>query len=190
MQSTALEGGFSDTPVQSARAFRAAMNAMARPGVIEPIKGARPPAPLSPAAGTLLLTLADGDTPVHLAPGHDTPEVRDWLTFHTGAPLVDAGEEAMFALGSWAALQPVSRFAVGTPDYPDRSVTLIVECDALAQSGAVLRGPGIRESAQFSLPELAAFQNNAARFPLGWDCYFTHADQLAALPRSTKVGDV
>ena len=104
MQAEALDGGFADAPIEAARAFRAAMNVMARPGRIERLAGALPPAPLSPAAGTLILTLCDPETPVHLAGTHDTAALRDWITFHTGAPLVGA-REAMFAVGAWQALQ-------------------------------------------------------------------------------------
>ena len=60
----------SPTPRSRPRApFRAAMRAMARPGTIEMLGAARPPAPVSAAAGTLLLTLCDHDTGLHLAGG-------------------------------------------------------------------------------------------------------------------------
>ncbi|MGB8621583.1 MAG: phosphonate C-P lyase system protein PhnH [Paracoccaceae bacterium] len=184
--SDTLTGGFAEMPVQSARAFRAALNAMARPGRIEAISGAAPPAPLSPAAGTLLLTLTDHETPVHLAPSHDTPALRNWLTFHTGAPLSQPGE-ATFAVGDWAALQPLERFRIGVPEYPDRSATLVVEMDALEAGGARLTGPGIKGEAALSLPDVVALQKNALLFPLGLDFYFTAGERLAALPRTTRV---
>lgn len=186
MQTEALTGGFTDAPVDAARAFRAALEAMARPGTIWSVAGAQPPAPLSVAAGVLLLTLADGTTPVHLAGAWDCPAVRDWITFHCAAPLV-AAEDAAFALGDWASLQPVSRFAIGRADYPDRSATLIVELPVLTAAGARLTGPGIATAAALSLPEVAAFRANRALFPLGFDCYFTCGSDLAALPRSTRV---
>jgi alpha-D-ribose 1-methylphosphonate 5-triphosphate synthase subunit PhnH len=186
MNISALDGGFTDAAVQSSQAFRAALEAMARPGSLHAITGALPPAPMSPAAGALLLTLCDSTTPLHLAGAHDCSAVRDWVIFHCGAPLVDA-QQAQFALGAWADLQPVSRFAVGLPDYPDRSATLIVETELLAAQGAQMRGPGIQTTAQLSLPEIAAFQANRALFPLGFDCFFTCGSTLTALPRSTQV---
>lgn len=186
MDTQALTGGFAEAPVEAARAFRAALETMARPGRIETITGATPPAPLSPAAGTLLLTLADAETPVYLAPSHDRPALRDWLTFHTGAPLVGPGE-AVFAVGDWAALQPLDAYRIGVPEYPDRSATLIVEMESLEPAGACLAGPGIKDVATLSLPEIAAFQRNALLFPLGLDFYFTAGDRLAALPRTTRV---
>ena len=185
-QLDALTGGFADAPVQSARAFRAVLDALSRPGVIVMLAGAAPPAPLSAAAGVLVLTLVDGTTPLHLAGGHDTPALRDWITFHTGAPLVGPAE-AVFVIGIWEALQPVSRFAIGRADYPDRAASLIVEMPRLEASGARLTGPGIATEAHLSLPEVTAFQANRALFPLGFDTYLTCGSRLAGLPRSTRV---
>ena len=189
MTPVALMGGYANAPVQSALAFRATLEVLARPGDIRTLTGAMPPAPLSVAAGVLVLTLCDGTTPVHLAGTHDCDAVRDWVTFHCGAPLV-AADIASFSIGTWAALQPVSRFAIGQPDYPDRSATLIVELATLTADGAHLTGPGIKDTARLSLPETAAFAANRALFPLGFDCFFTAADQVAGLPRSTIVKDI
>ncbi|MEM8791921.1 MAG: phosphonate C-P lyase system protein PhnH [Pseudomonadota bacterium] len=186
METTALEGGFSDAPVAAARAFRAALDAMARPGTITVLEGALPPPPVSVAAGTLLLTLCDPETPVALCGAADTSEMRDWLTFHTGAPFVPV-ERAMFALGAWEDLIPITRFQIGTPEYPDRSATLIVECAGLEASGTRLTGPGIEAEASLALPELEAFRRNRALFPLGLDFFFTAGDRVAALPRTTIV---
>jgi alpha-D-ribose 1-methylphosphonate 5-triphosphate synthase subunit PhnH len=188
MQATHLEGGFADPARDAARAFRAALDVMAMPGRIAEVAGGAAPAPCSRAAAVLLLTLTDDTTPVYLAPSHDTEALRAWITFHCAAPFVGP-ERAVFALGAWAALQPVSQFAIGTSEYPDRAATLIVEMDRLAADGAVLRGPGIKDSAALSLPEVAAFQANWRQFPLGFDCYFTCGDRLAGLPRSTIVED-
>lgn len=184
--SDALDGGFTDAPVQSARAFREILEAMARPGTIRQVAGARPPAPVSVAAGVALLVLCDPTTGLHLAGAADCPALRDWVAFHIGAPLV-AAEDADFALGTWEALQPVSRFRIGQPDYPDRSATLIVELDRLVNHGPALAGPGIELATWLNLPETAAFRANRAQFPLGFDCLFTAGDRAAALPRSTRV---
>lgn len=182
----ALEGGFTEGPVQSARAFREILEAMARPGTIRRVQGARPPEPLSIAAGTALLVLTDPTTRLHLAGRADCPSVRDWVAFHIGAPLTTA-EAADFAVGTWDALQPVTRFRIGQPDYPDRSATLIVECDRLVNHGPCLTGPGIESATWLNLPETAAFRANRALFPLGFDTLFTAGDRIAGLTRSTRV---
>jgi alpha-D-ribose 1-methylphosphonate 5-triphosphate synthase subunit PhnH len=188
MDATALHGGFADAPRDAAHAFRAAMQAMARPGRIERIAGATPPAPLSPAAGALLLTLCDPDAGVHLAGSADTPGVRAWLAFHTGAPVVGRAA-CRFAVGRWTDLAPLDGYPLGTPDYPDRSATLIVELDGLAPAGARLTGPGIDGAAALSLPEIDAFLANARAYPCGLDFFFTCGDRLAALPRSARVSE-
>lgn len=186
MRADTLEGGFADPPREAAFAFRGLMRAMARPGTIEEIAGATPPPPLSPAAGTALLTLCDPDTPLYLAGACDTPEMRAWVAFHTGAPLTGPAHCA-FALGGWEDLLPLDPYPVGTPEYPDRSATLIIECPALSQTGATLSGPGIRNTATLALPDTELFRRNNARFPLGLDFLFTAGREIAALPRTTRI---
>lgn len=179
-----LVAGFTDPSADSARAFRVAMQAMARPGMIHDIEGPSP-AGLSPAAAALLLVLADRTTPVRLAGAAAT--ARDWLTFHTGAPLADTAGTAQFAVGTWADLGPLDAYSTGTADYPDRSATLIVETDALTSDGPRLTGPGIETAARLNLPDPSALARNAALYPLGLDFYFCASTRLAALPRSTRI---
>ncbi|AEI93675.1 phosphonate C-P lyase system protein PhnH [Roseobacter litoralis] len=186
MQANTLSGGFTDPATQSAHAFRSVMEAMARPGTLQDIEGAAPPAPVSPAMGAVLLTLCDTETPIYLAGDMDCDVVRAWLSFHTGAPFVGPAH-CMFAVGTWDALVPLAVYPIGTSEYPDRSATLIVECDALVTSGATLSGPGIKDHAALSLPEVEAFQANRTLFPLGLDFIYTCGERLAALPRSTEV---
>ena len=181
-----LSGGFTAPAQQSARAFRQVLQALARPGRIETLTGATPPAPLSVAAGVVALVLVDGTVPVHLAGALDCPAVRDWLGFHCGARFV-AAEEAAFAFGTLEALQPLNRFAFGTSEYPDRAATLVIEVPRLAPEGTLLRGPGIGGTARLSLPASEVFAANAARFPLGFDSLLTCGAALAGLPRSTRL---
>ena len=183
---SSLEGGFTDAPVEAAQSFRKIMNVMAKPGTIEELSIAVPPAPLSTAAGSLLLTLCDAQTPIYLVGKYDNPAIKQWITFHCNSPFSDA-ENCMFALGAWEDLQPLHDFPIGTPEYPDRSTTLIVEMEDLTAGGAELSGPGIKDTHQLSLPEVTAFQKNAMLFPLGLDFYFTSGEKIAALPRTTKV---
>lgn len=188
MPSHALTGGFSDPGAHSAHAFRAVMEAMARPGSLQRIAGSAPPAPLSAAAGAVVLTLCDADTPIHLAGAANCAPVRDWIAFHTGAPPSEPSD-CVFALGTWQDLMPRDAYPIGTPEYPDRSATWIVEMDALdiEGTGAVLRGPGIQDTATLALPDIPALQANHALFPLGLDFIFTSGAYIAGLPRSTEV---
>ncbi len=175
-----MEPAFSDPPAQSAVAFRAIMQAMARPGTVHRVSAPAPDG-LSPAAAAVLLVLADPTTPVWTARG------RDWLVFHTGAPTVADRSDAAFAVGAWGDLVPLDGWPVGTPDYPDRSTTLIVEVPDLEGPGTRLTGPGIETEMRLPLPDPQALAANAARYPLGVDLILTCGDRLAALPRSTRV---
>lgn len=187
-----LEGGFADRPREAAVAFRAALDALARPGRVRDAGGAQPPDGLSVAAGVLLLTLADAETPVWLPDRLRGSAVAEWLRFHTNAPEMADRAKAMFAVGRWDELIPLEDWATGTPAYPDRSATMIVEVTAL-EGGSVLElsGPGIEGTASLTpvLPDgaLAALRWNAARYPLGLDFFFTAAGQVAGLPRSTRI---
>lgn len=183
-----LTPGFASPAVDAAHAFRAVLDAMAHPGRLVTLNGPAAPAPCSLAACGALLTLADATTPLHLAGAHDCKGMRNWVAFHLGAPLVGPSE-AVFALGTWDALGPLAAYPQGVPDYPDRSATLIVEMADLQAHDTRLTGPGIEDAAYLSLPDTDALRENASRFPLGLDFLFTCGAQLAALPRTTKLGD-
>lgn len=188
--------GFAEPVLTSQSVFRSVMNALARPGVIQTIPAVvEPPQLLMPAAAAVALALFDHDTPVWIDPVFTAvPEIADWLRFQTGAPLTDDASRAAFALVSRAsALPDLEHFAQGTPEYPDRSTTLIVQADTLTDgSELVLRGPGIRGISSLYAsglpPDFAArMQANRAQFPQGVDLLLVSDAQLVALPRSTHV---
>jgi alpha-D-ribose 1-methylphosphonate 5-triphosphate synthase subunit PhnH len=179
-------GGFASQAQEAARVFRAALDAMARPGRIHRVGGGTPPAPLPVAAGALALTLCDPETPLWLGASLATPAVEAWLGFHTGAPRAAARAEAAFAIGRWEELAPLESWPAGTPEYPDRSATLIVCLDRLEPGGTRLTGPGIRGGSALPLPDPAAVAANRARFPLGLDLFLVAGDRLAAVPRSAR----
>ena len=181
-----LTAAFADPSRDAARAFRQVLDAMANPGRIVPVTHLEAPAPCSPAAAAILLTLVDHTTPLYLAGGHDCAALRDWVQFHLGARLVGPSDAA-FALGTWEALGPLSTYRQGSAEYPDRSATLIVEMANLRNAGVKLTGPGIETEAWLSLPDLPALAANAACFPLGLDFLFTCDVRIAALPRSTRL---
>ena len=100
MQTESMQGGFANAPVDAALAFRAALEAMSRPGTVHGVAGASAPPPLSPAAAVLAMTLCDPETPVWLAPSVATEAVHDlaplpyrstgWLT-RAGCPHSPSG---------------------------------------------------------------------------------------------------
>lgn len=186
-----LSGGFTDPATQSAAAFRAILDAMSRPGTIRAADGAAPPAPMSPAAGLVALALCDAQTPVWLAPPL-RDGVPDWLRFHCGAPVVEDRADAMFAFGAPDDLLPLTDWTQGSPEYPDRSATLVMALPAFGGAALTLTGPGIEDAAHLAVgaiaPALAAaLAANRLLSPMGVDLILTAGDRLAALPRSTRV---
>jgi len=191
-----LERGFADPVFDAQHTFRTVMNAMARPGTVQPLDATcAPPQPLTPATGALLLTLADYETPVWLdATLARVAAVVDWLRFHTGSPIVADASEATFAVIADAGRLPaLSTFAIGTLDYPDRSTTVILQVKTINdRSGPRLTGPGIATEARLDPTPLAATfwhdaKRNGALYPRGVDVVFAAPDRIAALPRSTAI---
>ena len=184
--------GFADPILDSAHVFRAVLEAMARPGRVHRLTGLPvPPAPLSPAAAAVALTLVDGDAPAWLAPDLRSPAIDGFLRFHTSAAPTTDPARAAFAFGPWSALAGES-FALGNPDYPDRSATLVVAVGRLeAGHGIRLTGPGIADAHALDtdLPPAfwAARARNHAIFPMGHDVILTCNDRIAALPRTTRA---
>ena len=189
--------GFGDAVRQSQSTFRLALAAMARPGSIENCNPQLlPPPPLSAPAAALLLTLADFETPVWL--DHqlaESPEVANFVRFHTGARLVASPAAAAFAVVADAArLPPLGGFQQGTPEYPDRSTTILMQVATLEARGWRLEGPGIPHAARLRaapVPSqfLSELARNRSRFPRGVDIFFVTPNAIAALPRSVRVAE-
>ena len=188
------ERGFSDVAVQSAHAFRAIMQAMARPGrVLELGAGLGAPEPLLASAAAVALTLCDFQTPVWLAPDLRNDKVMHYLRFHAGCPLAAEPDTAQFLFAKAGRFLPDPGLLMqGTHAYPDRSATLVIQVPGFVPGAVTLRGPGIRGSEPFGVAGLdasfwTAMAENHAGFPVGVDVIFAAPGLVAALPRSTEI---
>jgi alpha-D-ribose 1-methylphosphonate 5-triphosphate synthase subunit PhnH len=183
-------------PVFAAQAsFRAVLDALARPGTIHSVAATMAPSPLSPTAAAVALTLCDHDTPVWLDSAlRASAPVIEWLRFHCGSPVIDRPRDAAFAFISAAPeLPPFSDFNVGTPDYPDRSATIVIQVASLhAGTRFTLTGPGIPDRRSILVDSLPndfsdRFAANRAHFPCGIDLLLVADGEVAALPRSVRL---
>jgi alpha-D-ribose 1-methylphosphonate 5-triphosphate synthase subunit PhnH len=196
---SAVAAGFAEPVLAAQSTFRTVMDAMARPGTVRPLAGIAAPAPLSPVAAAIALTLLDYETPFWLdAPLAAAPEVARWISFHTGAARTADPARAAFAFAAdSAAAPPFETFALGSQEYPDRSTTLVLQVERLSEGeGLMLRGPGIAGSRRLAAAALPAdfldrWSENRALFPRGVDLVLATANAVAALPRSVHaaVGD-
>lgn len=193
-----LGRAFDDPVLDAQRCFRAILQAMSEPGALHTFsETVEQPAGLNVASTQALLTLADAETPVWLAPS--VTDAAAYVRFHCNATIVDDPAAASFAVIDARSDDPLlSAFNAGDERYPDRSATLIVQCEALSGGMApVLSGPGIKEGMQREAPIFAprglraSFWPEAAanhdRYPLGLDFIFTAGDRIACLPRSTRI---
>lgn len=192
---SSIQPGFRDAVRESQSVFRLAMHAMARPGHAQAITpGFKAPSPLSAPTAALLLALCDFETPVWLDPPlAENTGIAEFLRFHTGVRLVGSQADAVYAVVSDAAhMPPLDSFAQGTPEYPDRSATLILQVGELRTSGWRLEGPGILDHTHFSAAPLPSdfvqqTRSNRSKLPCGVDVFFTTQIEIAALPRSVSV---
>jgi alpha-D-ribose 1-methylphosphonate 5-triphosphate synthase subunit PhnH len=188
--------GFADPVAGAQQAFRAALRAMAEPGLVQELSGDwGVPQGMGPALTALLLTLVDNDTPLWLPSGTD-PAAPAFLRFHCGCPIVADVAAARFAAVPAGLPAPgLLDCDPGDPAYPDRSCTVLLEVDALgAGPEVILSGPGIATTRTLRVQGLpqgfwAAWRANHKRFPLGVDVILIHGARLCALPRTTAVED-
>jgi len=188
----ALAAGLADGVHDSQQAFRAVLDALARPGQARHIGAALPGVALGGAMARLLLTLCDDDTPVWWQ--RADAGLQQWLRFHTGAPLAHTPQAASFALLTDSAdALDLASFASGSAESPEFSTTLLLALPALTGGPAThWRGPGIEHVQRVDLAGLRAdfwpqWQASGAAFPQGVDIVFTCGEWCLGLPRTTRV---
>jgi len=193
MNAQLLQPAFVDPVLDAQRGFRAALKALAEPGLIQHLACAPQLDGLAPATYSLCLALLDVDTPLWLAPSFDTPLIRANLAFHCGCPFTANREDAVFALLGEHDLLDLGGFDHGNDRYPDQSCTVLVQLTDLESGrGLLWRGPGIKAQRQVHLPVPQAFWLERQRreaFPRGLDVLFAAGHHLIGLPRSSRVAE-
>jgi len=126
----------------------------------------------------------------------DAPEeVRSYLQFHCGTPIINDQKAAAFAIIlDGIKIPDLEKFNPGEFEYPDRSATLIIQVGAIeVGNGISLTGPGIKDSTQIRVGGLSStfwhdLQINNKRFPLGYDVILATSTEIVSLPRTVQVG--
>jgi alpha-D-ribose 1-methylphosphonate 5-triphosphate synthase subunit PhnH len=167
------------------RAFRAALDALARPGVpaMLPAAGDMPPALLP------VLALADLDTPVCvLGEGGWAGALRTV----TSAPVVPLGAARLVAALRPLAAGELAAVRAGDAAAPEEAALVALAVPALAGGPALtLSGPGVpgrRAVAPRGLPPDLITARATAAFPAGPDLLLVAPDgAVLGLPRSTRI---
>lgn len=187
--------GFSDPTRESQAAFRAIMNATARPGLVADLSGApTPPEGLCRAAGAVALTLIDQDTALWLDPAYRGDAVETWLRFHCTCPIVEAPATAAFALiADLDRMPPLEAFNQGDARYPDQAATLILVLPSLTGGPVLhLRGPGIADMAScapLGLPQAfwVVRAELVSHFQYGFDLMLCAGSEMVSIPRTSRI---
>lgn len=188
--------GFVEPVFDAQASFRKIMHALATPGRTMTLKAdLQAPDPLNLAATAALLALCDFETMLWLSPSLARQgTIGEYLGFHTGTRLASDPASASFALIDLAQ-DPldIGCFAKGTPEYPDRSTTVVLLCSSLTGPDAIgFMGPGIAGRTRLGFSPMPAdfrtqWDDNRQSFPLGVDLILTCGSELMALPRSARA---
>lgn len=193
MSEASLSPGFAH-PVRDAQAaFRALLEAAARPGTLAPLRvPAEPPPCLPPAMAAVALTLVDADTPLWLDAA--AREAGPWLRFHCGCRIITDAREAGFVFATAAsALPDMATLDAGTDEYPDRGATIVLAVAGFGSGSAFrLSGPGIEGERIVTVDGLPASfvparAANHRLFPRGVDTILVSGAEAMFLPRSTSI---
>jgi alpha-D-ribose 1-methylphosphonate 5-triphosphate synthase subunit PhnH len=194
---TVQQPGFSQPITEAQQTFRELLAALSQPAQPRTLPvSLQPPAGLMGECAVAGLTLLDLETQIWLQPGF-SPQVREWLLFHTGCRFSDSPQTADFALiGDPATMPELSLFCPGTAIDPERSTTLFVQLPSFANTSdsptVSCTGPGILHPCQVSLAGMPSdfwqqWQQNTRTYPLGVDIFFFSERQVMGFPRTTQV---
>ena len=143
-----LQPAFTLAVQDAQHSFRRLLKAMSEPGVIVSLHQlSQGWLPLNLATTSVLLTLADNDTPVWLSGALSNDIANQNLRFHTGAPLVEQPQQAIFAVADeQISHEQLNALSEGTAVAPETSATLILQVASLS-GGRMLRltGAGIAD---------------------------------------------
>lgn len=187
---------FADPVLGSQETFRAALHAMSYPGrLLEAGFDLDPPAPLHKATAALALALFDFETPIWLDRTAATENVRAFLAFHCGCPVVEDPAAAKFAIVTDAETMPsLDCFNAGTDEAPETAATVILQVSRFiaGSDGIRLTGPGIDKERVVLIDGVprSFWKARAAvvdGFPRGIDLFLTEDHRLTGLPRTTRI---
>lgn len=189
-----LQPAFTLAVQDAQQSFRRLLKAMSEPGVIVSLHQlSQGWLPLNLATTSVLLTLADNDTPVWLSGALSNDIASQNLRFHTCAPLVEQPRQAVFAVADeHISHEQLNALSEGSAVAPETSATLILQVSSLS-GGRMLRltGAGIADERMVApqLPECIIHEltERPHPFPLGIDLILTCGERLLAIPRTTHV---
>lgn len=180
--------------MESARAFRLILDAMAKPGTpMSFVETTDAPDPLWSGTDQVIKTLCDFQSPLWFSGLLSKDDIVRHVKFHTGAPITRSSLEAAFAVMAASEVPlPLSSFNLGSHEYPDCSTTLLIQVSEFNNTDVELSGPGLKAPIGFGVTELGKIFwtemiSNHQLYPLGVDVIFISRIAIACCPRSTHI---
>ncbi len=165
--------------------YRALLEAVSRPGTVQPVRFS---AHDTDAVTAILATLLDGE--VSLCDLDQQIDEDSWPLLQAVPRNADQADYVVCDGSKPPAFQP----KLGSLASPEHSATLLLSVGSLTSDSATIRlqGPGIKEHKACSIAGLcnswlAARADWVDAFPLGVDMLLIDRDSVLALPRSTQV---
>jgi alpha-D-ribose 1-methylphosphonate 5-triphosphate synthase subunit PhnH len=183
------------------RAFRAVMDAMARPGLLRAIAPAEPALLDDPYLETLAVMLCDSACCFAVAAGQTEALSTNIALLTYARPAEPSRADFAFICADSAeeqAAQLMEALSGGSLLSPERSATVLFQCDllmheatAVASRGFLLCGPGIADNHVFFASSDAWHRAREGRddeFPCGIDfILFDRCGNVVCIPRTTTV---
>lgn len=172
--------------------FRVLLQAMSRPGSIQQFM--QPSSPEEHPLLRLLDCILDNEVCI-CGIGSEAQEMITRLHQQMGCRLGEIAEADFVIVSNGTSAGQLASARVGTPDYPDSSVTVVYLIEQLTPEGStvILTGPGIKETVSpvfsgLALDEFRQLQTINSSFPLGMDAIFVdRSGQCCCIPRSTVI---
>ncbi|SMC23633.1 alpha-D-ribose 1-methylphosphonate 5-triphosphate synthase subunit PhnH [Desulfacinum hydrothermale DSM 13146] len=188
--------GFGDPVLDSQRVFRVLLTVMSYPGrILKVTPLPQVPDGLCEASWSVLLTLADDAVSLWT----DLPErsaARESIHGLCGSPVAERpGKADLVLLTRPTELEPPYDFRLGTERRPELGATIVIQAATLSVGeGFALSGPGICDESFLKVtgvPEsFWAWRRSLEKeYPLGVDLILTCGASLAAIPRTTRMGE-
>lgn len=166
--------------------YRALLQAMSRPGTLQPLVGIDQQG--HAAAKAVLAALVDGE--VTLSDPLGMIDADDWPLLQARSSAPASADYILFAGNALPDFEP----RLGSLPCPEQSATFVLVVDSL-QAGELtleLAGPGVNGRLSFSPKGLSEAwverrEDWVCAFPLGVDLILVDDTRMAAIPRTTKL---
>lgn len=183
---------------ESQKQYRIILDCMSKPGVIANLDSdINVPNEMNKASALVGFALMNSDVTFYNS--FDKEEINSYFLINTSSSPAEADQaDFMFLSGNQKDVQAINEAKYGLPEYPERSVFIIVDTNSISEKPLetgikiTLDGPGVNGTKDIYVTGLSgvildAISEKNIEYPLGVDTIFTDKEgTIFCLPRSNK----